>query len=63
MQKEKSRFQPISEQHVAALKAIVGNEHVHTERDVLADHSHDYTEDLRFLPEVVVKPRTATEVA
>jgi glycolate oxidase len=60
---EKSRFQPVSERHVSALKTIVGDEHVHIDHDALADHSHDYTEDLRFLPEVVVKPRSAEEVS
>jgi glycolate oxidase len=43
------------------LAAIVGDAHVRT--DDLEPYSHDYTEDLRFPPEVVVKPKTTDEVS
>jgi len=45
------------------LRAIVGREFVLTDEDALHNHSHDYTEDLRFLPQVVVRPDTAEQVA
>jgi glycolate oxidase len=45
------------------LRSIVGNDFVFTQQEVLSDNSHDYTEDLRFHPEVVVKPRTPQEVS
>lgn len=60
---ERNNFQKISDRHVTALRSIVGEAHVFTDREVLADHAHDYTEDLRFYPEVVVKPRTAAEIS
>ncbi len=57
------RFQMVSEKHLTELKKIAGDSFVFTDREVLHDHSHDYTEDLKFYPEVVVKPRTAEEIA
>lgn len=57
------KYQPITAQHVQALENIVGKPYVFTGNEVLSDYSHDYTEDLRFLPEVVVKPRTTDEVS
>jgi glycolate oxidase len=55
-------FQKIQEHHLQVLKSIVGDNYVFTDREVLHDHSHDYTEDLKFYPEVVVKPRTPEEI-
>ena len=34
-----------------------------TNEEVLSNNSHDYTEDLRFFPEVVVKPRSSAEIS
>lgn len=44
-------------------KAIVGDEFVYTHREVLEQNSHDYTEDLRFFPEVVARPGTTEEIS
>ncbi|MFM9028296.1 MAG: FAD-binding oxidoreductase [Bacteroidota bacterium] len=63
MSSEKSRYQSVNDRHLAALREIVGAEYVFIDKEILYDHSHDYTEDLRFPPEVVVKPRTALEIA
>ncbi len=49
--------------HLEELRAIIGREFVLTDEDALQNHSHDYTEDLRFLPQVVVRPDTAEQVA
>jgi glycolate oxidase len=59
----KVAFRPVGDGHLERLRSIVGDAFVFTQREVLADHSHDYTEDLRFHPEVVVKPRTPQEVS
>ncbi|MEE2700156.1 MAG: FAD-linked oxidase C-terminal domain-containing protein [Bacteroidota bacterium] len=48
---------------LAILKEIVGDYYVLTDEEKLDEYSHDETEDLSFLPEVIVKPRTAKEVA
>jgi len=45
------------------LRACVGAEHISQAPEVLEIHSRDETEDLRYLPEVVVFPGTAEEVA
>lgn len=56
-------FHPVTPKIIAELISICGSDHVDTREEVLADYSHDYTEDLRFLPEVVVKPGNSAEVA
>src|SRR5206468_11281573 len=42
---------------------IVGASYVFVDEDVLHSYSHDETEDLHFLPDVVIKPRTAEEIS
>lgn len=48
---------------IERLRTIVGTEHVLAPGDDIEPYSHDETEDLQFWPEVVVKPRTAQEIA
>ena len=48
---------------MASFSAILGTDHVLQAEDLLQPYSHDETEDLRFLPEVVLKPRTAQEIS
>lgn len=45
------------------LKQIVGDKFVFTDNENLVTYSKDETEDLSFLPEVVIKPRTAEEIS
>jgi len=45
------------------LKTIVGEAYVLVDNEALDKYSHDETEDLKFIPEVVVKPRTADEIS
>ncbi len=52
----------INETHLAALRAIVGDEHVTTSRAALLTHSFDATQR-QYLPEVVVHPGSTEEVA
>ncbi len=56
-------YQHITPEIVSELKSVCGEDFVFIDQDVLSDYSHDYTEDLRFYPEVVVKPRTSDEIA
>lgn len=44
------------------LISIVGSEHVLTSKEALYDHSHDYTEDLSYFPEVVIRPGSEEEI-
>ncbi len=45
------------------LKGIVGAQHFHMDEETLTIHASDMTEDHVFMPQVVVMPRTAEEVA
>jgi glycolate oxidase len=53
----------LSIQHIKSFKAIVGEKFVFVDEESLHHYAHDETEDLHFLPEVVVKPRTAEEIS
>src|SRR6476646_6664341 len=44
-------------------KNIVGDAYVFTDDESLKHYSHDETENLFFLPNVVLKPRTAEEIS
>ena len=50
------------EEHIVLLKDIVGESYVFVDEESLHNYSHDETEHLQYLPEVVIKPRTAEEV-
>ena len=44
-------------------KRIVGKDHVLYDAESLDKYAHDETEDLYFLPELVIRPRTAEEIS
>lgn len=50
-------------EHLYAFKAIVGETYVVTDEESLNNYAHDETENLHFLPDIVIKPRTAEELA
>ncbi len=53
----------LAEEIVQDLTGIVGEAHLFTDLESLNNYAHDETENLHFLPAVVVKPRTAEEVS
>jgi glycolate oxidase len=53
---------PIMDQ-LEAFKKITGDQYVIIEKDVLHNYAHDETEDLHFLPDVVIKPGSAEEIS
>jgi glycolate oxidase len=53
----------LDSQHIESFKKIVGASFVVVDDESLRHYSHDETETLSFLPEVVVKPRTAEEIS
>lgn len=53
----------ISEERLKQFKAIVGEDFVLADEESLQHYGHDETEQLLYLPEVVLKPRTAEEIA
>jgi glycolate oxidase len=58
-----SKYTKIQEEHLVYFREIVGNDAVFQDMENLNHYSKDETEDLRFLPEVVVKPRTTQHVS
>ena len=53
----------LTDAQVRDVTAIVGAEYVKTDAEALEVHGHDETEDLLFIPSVVVEPGTTAEVA
>lgn len=53
----------LSVQHIESFKKIIGEKFVFVDEESLNHYAHDETEDLHFLPEVVIKPRTAEEIS
>ena len=53
----------ISENIIDTLKDIVGKDNVLTIQESLEPYSHDETPGLSYLPDVVVKPKTAQEIS
>ncbi|MBS1510021.1 MAG: FAD-binding protein [Bacteroidetes bacterium] len=49
--------------HIAAFKNIAGEGFVFADEESLKNYGHDETENLLFLPDVVIKPRTAEEIS
>jgi glycolate oxidase len=56
-------YHKISSDDLQIFIDIVGKENVLIDRESLLNYSHDETEDLSFLPEVVLKPASADEIS
>jgi glycolate oxidase len=56
-------YNPINDAVIHQLKQICGENYVSVDAEVLHHYGQDETEDLLFMPEVVVKPGTADEIA
>src|SRR5215218_4215777 len=53
---------PVLEQ-LDAFKRIVGAPYVFVDEEILHGYAHDETEDLHFLPDIVIKPATVEEIS
>jgi glycolate oxidase len=53
----------LASKHIVAFKKIVGEQFVFADEESLNHYSHDETENLYYLPEVVIKPGTAEEIS
>ena len=53
----------ITAAHIIEFKKIAGEAFVLADEETLDHYGHDQTEDLHYLPEVVIKPRTAEEIS
>ena len=56
-------YKPIRPEFLSQLVSLLGEAYVLTQQDDLARYAQDETEDLRYFPEVVVKPHTAEEIS
>jgi glycolate oxidase len=56
-------YNKITDDILAAIKSIAGDDFVITKHSDLEKYSHDETEDLHYYPEVVVKPGSPQEVS
>jgi glycolate oxidase len=53
----------LTSKHIQAFNAIAGDQYVVVDEESLQNYAHDETEHLHFLPNVVIKPRSANEVS
>src|SRR5215467_715628 len=48
---------------IQQFKSIIGEQYVLTDEESLHNYGHDQTEQLVYLPDIVLKPRTAEEIS
>jgi glycolate oxidase len=53
----------LSHKHIEEFKAILGEKFVLLDEESLYNYSHDETEDLHYLPDIVLKPHTPEEIS
>ncbi len=56
-------YSKITLHHIKEFISIIGEEFTFTDKEILEQNSRDFTEDLRFFPEVVLRPGNAKEIA
>ena len=56
-------YQKINTDDLNLFSKIVGKNNIFYSEEVLIEYSHDETEDLSFIPEVVVKPNNTEQVS
>ncbi len=56
-------FKKVQEEDISYFRSIIGEQFVHTDKEQLARCASDQTEDLKYLPEVVLQPGTTDEVS
>lgn len=57
------QYNKVTKEVIEKLEGILEKDFVLTDSETISNYNHDYTEDLKYNPEVVVKPGTATEVS
>jgi len=53
----------LTSRHIGEFKNILEEKYVMIDEESLHNYAHDETEDLHFLPDVVLKPRTTEEIS
>lgn len=59
----KNNYTSITQEHVDALQQLLGPTKIFTDLETRKNYGRDYTEDLEFPPNVVVKPENVHEVS
>ncbi|MFI5221782.1 MAG: FAD-binding oxidoreductase [Bacteroidia bacterium] len=57
------QYKKVNGEHIKIFETIVGAGNVFNKKEQTEHYSHDYSEDLNFIPEVVLLPRTAEEIS
>ena len=58
-----SIYKTINQSDIQFFESIVGQNFVLVQSEDKQDYTHDYTEDLSFMPDIVVKPSNELEVS
>ena len=58
-----SLYNKITSITIQQFKSIVGEKYALLDKESLENYSHDETEDLKYFPEVILKPRTPQEIS
>jgi glycolate oxidase len=56
-------FHQLNQQDIAHLTAFCPSYHLAEETEIMFSYSKDYTEDLSFVPEIVLKPANSSEIS
>ena len=56
-------YKKINNEDRSYFQSVVGDSNIFYSKEVLKEYSHDETEDLSFLPEVVVKPQNTSQIS
>lgn len=56
------KYTPINPELKSKIEAIVGKSYVFDDEETLYNYAHDETEDLHFMPELLVKPANPEEI-
>lgn len=57
------KYAKISPSHISSFENIVGEDFVLVDKDSLNKYASDETEDLKFLPEIVLKPNSPQQIS
>jgi glycolate oxidase len=56
-------YSDISKDDILFFKELLGDNYIFTDKQSIFDYSHDETEDLKFSPNIVLKPSLTTQVS
>lgn len=57
------QYTKVSEEHIHFFTGVAGKPYVWSDVEQMQHYAKDHTEDLEYMPEVVIRPRTAEEIS